>query len=267
MKIGTLSDLHIDRNEIVFNDAVNIVWDTVKESGIDKLFIAGDTSKNYKESIAFADKLTALGVDTYTLFGNHEFESISYKDRRNLANECYISNKAIPLNEDTVVLAIDGFADHSFVLENDNEIAKRMPRDKKYTTRIYYKDNIVNNEFIKELEEIFNSTLNSLTRMLEDNKDKNIIIMTHYIPSEHFLLFKEDDDFWNAQNAFMGSKRFGELAEKYKVNKFIFGHTHYAINERVNGVSYHCNPVGYITKGNINEFKERVEDMYQVFEF
>ncbi|WML53240.1 hypothetical protein RCG17_00550 [Neobacillus sp. PS3-12] len=43
----------------------------------------------------------------------------------------------------------------------------------------------------------------------------------------------------------MGSSRFGELAVKYSVKKYIFGHIHKRYHDQYKGIEIICNPLGY----------------------
>lgn len=266
MKIGFLSDLHIMHNTNMIEEALDVVVQAAKSAEIDKLFIAGDTSESYKITLDFVDLLSGAGIDTYTIFGNHEYWSIDYEGAMELKHDKYIHGKAIPLINDYVVIGLDGMFDYSFVLDVDNYSNRRLPQDKHRLKRMGKSTFDLNRNNIKRHEEIFDDMDNKLTNLLEKHKDKNIILMTHYVPSSEFILYTDYDDTWNANNAFMGSTKYQKLAEEYGVDKVIFGHTHNQFNKVINGVSYHCNPIGYKNYEFIEPFRERVKNRLKVFE-
>lgn len=265
MRIGFLSDLHIDHNTSMMEQSLQAIISAVQETGVDKLFIAGDTSNNYKTTFELVDNLRENGIETYTIFGNHEYWSLTYEKAQALDNPNYISGETIVLDDNNVVVAIDGFFDYSFVTEVENLVNLRMPKDKFTLTSMGKRHFDLKRSKITEYEEVFNSMHARLIEMLEEHKDKNIILMTHYVPHPDFVIYG-DDSIWNANNLFMGSVKYGELAEKYGVSQVIFGHTHTKWHKTINNVEYICNPVGYKNMEYDGVFSERVEDSLTVIE-
>lgn len=266
MRVGFLSDLHIPNNVNIYSEAIDVVVQAYRDAELDKLFLAGDTSNNWKMSLDFVSDLGKEGLDVYTIFGNHEYWSISYNDMQEKEHERYINEKAIDINNDWVVIGLDGMFDHSLVLEVDNFSNWRLSRNKEDLNQIGLGSFDLDRNMVGNYEEVFKKMEESLIKLLENNKEKSIILMTHYVPSDEFILYTEYDDTWNINNAFMGSKRYQELAEQYGVKKVIFGHTHTAHNKTINGVNYHCNPVGYKNWEFSVSFREQVYEKLKVFE-
>ena len=79
MKIGVLSDLHIDTNgkHLPENETfASIVSDQIKIQNIALFLIAGDISSDYHESQRFLDELTTLsGIKLLFVPGNHDYWS------------------------------------------------------------------------------------------------------------------------------------------------------------------------------------------------
>lgn len=265
MKIGFLSDLHITHNSNMIEQAVNIVVEAYKKANLDKLFIAGDISNNYKTTLKFIDMLVLEGVDAYTVFGNHEYWSISYEDAQLIEHDRYINGKTVKLKEDKVVIGIDGFFDYSFILDVDNPYTKELPHDKEMLNRYGKRAFDLKKNKIGNYSEVFLAMEKMLIESLEANRGKDITILTHYVPHHEFAIYNTDKS-WTACNSFMGSNRYSELAEEYNVNRVIFGHTHNKFNRKINGVSYHCNPVGYGSFEFTDSFRDRVNSVLKVFE-
>ena len=225
MRIGFLNDLHITHNVNMIKEALDVVCQAAKDAEIDKLFIAGDTSESYKITLDFVDLLSEAGMDTYAIFGNHEYWSINYEDALNINHDRYIHGKAVELVNDYVVIGIDGMFDYSFVLDVDNHSNRRLFKDKNVLNTIGERTFDLKRNKIRNYEEVFTDMNSKLISLLRKHKDKNIILMTHYVPSSEFILYTDYDDTWNANNAFMGSTKYQKLAEEYGVDKVIFGHT------------------------------------------
>lgn len=270
MRIGFLSDLHITNNSVGLSDAVEIVLSACQKAGVDKLFIAGDTFNNYKRTFEFVELLNQTGLETYTILGNHEYWSTSHEKIKKINNDYYIHGKAIDIDNDWIVIGLDGMFDHSFVTDVDNYHNNAIWLSEESINKsgeIYFdldKNKVGGNK--KEYKKVFAEMDATLVNLLETHKEKNIILMTHYVPSSEFVHYSDTDDNWNKNNAFMGSIRYQELAEKYGVKKVIFGHTHTRHNKTINGVDYHCNPVGYMGWEFLVSFEAQVNKRLKVFE-
>lgn len=265
MRIGFLSDLHITHNNAMMAQAVSSVVEAYKENNLDKLFLAGDTSNNYKTTLAFLDELVKEGVDVYAIFGNHEYWSITYDKALSLNHERYINNKRMDFDRFSII-SIDGYFDFSFVREVDKpymELVSKNIEDLVVMGEQYFD---LRRSKIKNHKEVFEDMINKLRMLLEETRDREVILMTHFVPSEEFISYI-DDRIWNSNNAFMGSKRFRELAEKYGVSKVIFGHTHVSHEKKINGVEYYCSPVGYGSFEYEGTFRNQVKKKLKVFEY
>lgn len=257
MRLGFLSDLHIDVNLNMLEHAVSVVAEAYKENKLDRLFLAGDTSGDYYITFRFIDRLKEEGLKVYTIFGNHEYWSISYKDAQLLDNDSYINEKEVMVDNNTVVIGVDGLYDYSFVLDVYNQHTLPLPKSIEDLNAVGRRTFDLKRNKVGNYREVFDSMEKGLVDRLKEHKGKNIILMTHYVPSEEFVVYLGERD-WDINNSFMGSKRYQEIAEEYGVKKVIFGHTHHTYNETVNGIGYHCNPIGYGRFEYEGTFKDRV---------
>ena len=166
MRIGFLSDLHITHNVNMIKEALDVVCQAAKSAEIDKLFIAGDTSESYKTTLDFLDLLSEAGIDTYAIFGNHEYWSINYEGAMEIKHDKYIHGKAIPLINDYVVIGLDGMFDYSFVLDVDNYSNRRLSKDKNVLNTVG--ERIFDLKRNKNLNGVF-LYLKGIIRILKDN--------------------------------------------------------------------------------------------------
>ena len=267
MKIGFLSDLHITNNSNFIEHAVNSVYEVVSENKVDKLFLAGDTSNNYKMTFEFIERLSELGIDTYTILGNHEYWSTDYEQAKLLNNDKYLHGKSLKLTDDVVVIGIDGFFDYSFVTEVDNKYTNKVNKEIFRLRSVGERTFDLSRMKIKkkDYEETFNHMKELLINQLEANLGKQVIVFMHHVPHQNFIVYN-DDKIWTSNNSFMGSKKFHEIFKEHKVNKVIFGHTHKQFSDIIDNVQYFCNPVGYRNYEFQETFQERVKKMLKIIE-
>lgn len=252
----------------MIEQALDVVIEVCQANSVDKLFIAGDTSNNYKTTLAFVDLLVQAGVDTYTIFGNHEYWSIDYFKASEIKHDRYINGKTVNLDNGTIIVGLDGFFDYSFVLDVENKWTKNIPKDKDLLNEIGERSFDLKRNRIKNYEEVFNLMKSQLISQLEiakANQIDRVILLTHYVPSKDFIIYNNDYT-WTSNNAFMGSTKYQELAEAYGIDKVVFGHTHNQFNKIINGVGYHCNPIGYKGFEFTESFRERVINRIKVIE-
>lgn len=267
MKIGFLSDLHLPNNEPIPYYAAHYIKEVYDNNNLDMLFLAGDTGNNFKKTADIVDLLSREGLNIYYVLGNHEYWSASYQEIQSLNLPRYINGKTVELNDDWVVIGLDGMFDFSFVTKVNNSANEKLAKD--YNSLVNHGMNYFDLTRLKigDYNEVFEAMKIALIEQLEANKNKNIILMLHHVPTHHAIHYSEFDNVWNGNNAFMGSTQYAELAEAYNVKKVIFGHTHTNFNETVNEVSYHCNPVGYGNGYEFSEsFQERMEKQLLTFE-
>lgn len=255
-----MSDLHIDSGKESIKSAADTVTKVCKSKGIEKLFIGGDTSDYWEISLKFIELIREKGVQAYTIFGNHEYLSLSYKEARKLSRPEYIGDSYIKLNNNSVVIAIDGLHDYSFVLDVDNQCNKSLPKSIKELNEASHRKFNPYKYKIGNYKKVFDRMMDNLKIMLEINKSKEIIVMLHYVPHVNFIKYKNNNKGWNINNSYMGSTHYSKLFERYNVKKVIFGHTHDFYDKTINGVRYHCNAIGYQKTEYDKTFEERLNE-------
>lgn len=75
MKLGFISDIHIDRGKTKKEtDFLHTLSAYIKDQTLDEVFIGGDISNYYEKTIAFVEKLQAYsGAKIYFIPGNHDY--------------------------------------------------------------------------------------------------------------------------------------------------------------------------------------------------
>ncbi|MBU8919349.1 metallophosphoesterase [Neobacillus sp. 114] len=244
MKIAILSDIHEGLNrKRTQSQIMDVLYKWIEINRPDVFMISGDMTAGPDKSLAFLNKLQHDFPKTKFLFvhGNHDVyhEDSQAAYEKLLQFPGNLGNGPVELNGDWVVIGDGGWYDYSYQIEGYTEEQFRIGTfndftwpDKQYA-HWPGSDGEETDRYVQKLE-----------KWLHEYRGKNIIMVTHVVPFQKFLQVKNDPS-WDFFNAMMGSERFGELALKYGVKKYIFGHIHTRYHEHYNGIEMICNPLGY----------------------
>ncbi|MED4202917.1 metallophosphoesterase [Neobacillus mesonae] len=244
MRIAVLSDIHEGLNrKNTGADIMAILKNWITSHPPEVFVIGGDMTAGPEKSLNLLNQLQNACPDTRLLFvnGNHDV----YSENSKAAHEILLQfpgnlgNGPVELNPDWVVIGDGGWYDYTFGVEGftEEQFSKGKFNDFTWPDKSYAhwpkSDQAETTRYLEKLE-----------GWLRDYQGKNIIMVTHVVPFSRFIL-KKNDPSWDFFNAMMGSARFGELALKYGVKKYIFGHIHTRYHEQHNGIDIVCNPLGY----------------------
>lgn len=244
MRLAILSDIHEGLNrKKTESDIMGILKKWIIENAPDFLIISGDMTAGPEKSLMRLNELQDQCPNTKLLFvhGNHD---VYYEDSK-IANDILLQftgnlgNGPVEIGNNWVVIGDGGWYDYSFGLEefNEEEFAKGTYNDFTWPDITYA-------HWPNSDKEVTTRYLIKLENWLKKYKDKKIILVTHFVPFKKFVQVKGDPA-WDFFNALMGSTQFGELALKYKVKKYIFGHIHTRYHEIYEDIEVICNPLGY----------------------
>ncbi|WP_042460710.1 metallophosphoesterase [Neobacillus dielmonensis] len=244
MRIAVLSDIHEGLNrKNTQTDLMGLLHKWMAAHMPDVFIIGGDMTAGPEKSLALLNQLQQYSPRTKFLFvhGNHDI----YHEDSKAAHELLLQfpgnlgNGPVELNDDWVVIGEGGWYDYSFGIPGftEEQFSNGTYQDFTWPDKIYAHwpgaDREQTDRYILKLE-----------NWLSEYHGKNIILVTHFVPLSQFVLYK-DDPKWDFFNAMQGSFRFGELALKYGVKKYIFGHIHTRYHEQIEGMEIICNPLGY----------------------
>lgn len=244
MKIAVLSDIHEELNRKKTGaDIMALIeqWLTVHRPDI--FIIAGDIAGDPDRALELLEGLQAVVPDIRLLFvnGNHDIYASDSQEAYDklLAFPGNLGNGPVELDGDWVVIGDGGWYDYSFGVEghSEEEFAAGVYKD-------YHWPDMRHAHWPRSDIEETRISLAKLEGWLQQYEGKNIIMVTHVIPFHHYLRVKNIGS-WDFFNAMMGSVRYGELALKYGVKKYIFGHIHLRYHDWHEGIEVICNPLGY----------------------
>lgn len=240
MKIGILSDLHVDHYD------ENYIYNT----DIDVFVIAGDISGSLFITKQVIEALAEHHKEIIFIDGNHEHYASgnvheNMKELEDFSNSFKNVSYLNGINKvsfgSTIFIGCCGWYDF--------QNSKYDFATCKYAFNKYMNDKYIN--FSSTPEELAIQQSNNLKKLVEDMQNdetvENIIVVTHSIPIENAILYT-NDKIWNMLNgsfANISMKNVINADEKHKIKLWTFGHTHLKWDFVENEIRFICNPRGY----------------------
>jgi putative phosphoesterase len=248
VKLGILSDIHVDLNTEGEDGITPAICRTVERQNIDCLITAGDVADDFRRSVAFIQTVRErTGRRCLFVPGNHDIwtehhpEMSSWQIYEALQEvPGNLSSGLQPLADDWIAIGDLGWYDYSFGgAEYSIEEFDRM----QFGERVW-QDGVkaVWNRRTREVHEFFYS---KLKKQLEEHREKRIVLVIHVLPIADFTVRRPSEE-WNYLNAFLGSREYGDLVLQHPNVKYcITGHVHYRKTKRIGDTEFVCNCLGY----------------------
>lgn len=231
MKIGILSDIHVDINYSNGKDIITpAICVYILKNHLDIFIIAGDIASDYALSLHVVETIEKdTGIPCLFVPGNHDIwtEHHPGMTSRDIYHELQkhphnLAASPFNLNDKWIVIGDIGWYDYRF----GSTIYTTKDFDRMQYDERVWQDSIQAkwNRSTMEMHKFF---LNKLENQLAAAGDKKIILVTHVLPIKEFTV-QNPPPMWNYLNAFLGSPEYGELVEKHPGIKYsISGHVHY----------------------------------------
>lgn len=233
MRIGTLSDLHIDRNNHYLNHGETFeksLSALIKEKAIDLLLIAGDVSNHYLETDAFLKKTSELSrIPVLFVPGNHDYWAKDHdvKDTHKVdaffnRQEYSLVDRPYIINDEWAVVGTPGWYDYGY---GNHEIYTREKFEKKqYSFATWNDKHYV--DWQAADQEVSEHMLKQVTEDLKKVGNRKIIFMTHIATHPEFVI-PLPHRVYNYANAFLGAKSYEQLYDTFpNISYSIMGHVH-----------------------------------------
>jgi len=249
MKIGFISDLHIDINSDY--PVVQSLKQVIREKEVEMLVLAGDTFNMAELTVEFARSLEKeLGIIVKFIFGNHE-----YYETNNNFNYWRAQQSVFPfVVDDYTIIGDTGWYDYSWALSDGGLIRKGKAKGLGGTWSdhrwIKYPEEIVGDTATWFHNENYKS-IEKQSKMIQTNKT---IVVMHMVPHYKFLVSTPE---YRTTNAFFGSEPISKLITSIAPNYCIYGHTHWAKTNDIGNTQYTARPIGYYFEWN-NKIYDRI---------
>lgn len=248
MKIGIISDIHIDLNFTESDEITPAICRSIKDKSLDLIIIAGDVASDYKLVLSSLEEIEKqTNIPCLYVPGNHDIWIENYPEKNSW--EIYellksfphnLSNGPFEINKDWVVVGDLGWYDFSF---GDKKYTFKDFSQMKYEERVW--QDSIKAVWDRSTLEMHRYFLDKLEKQLIKYQNKKIILVTHVLPILNFTV-QPPSPMWEYMNAFLGSSEYGELILKYPNVKYaVSGHVHYRKQKIIQGTKFICNCLGY----------------------
>uniref|UniRef100_A0A6C0C5V9 RING-type domain-containing protein n=1 Tax=viral metagenome TaxID=1070528 RepID=A0A6C0C5V9_9ZZZZ len=257
LSLDIISDLHIDQWSKKYK--IKYPYGEIVEKPIninnksDILIIAGDISDDLDLSLNYINNISEKYDKILFIDGNHEHVNaypelydinFIHKKVNELNNNkiIYLPNNEYKIN-DKVFIGYCGWWDYNNKLDLEN--GKKYFN--KWIPEFTEEDNILfMNNVLNQAEYEYDKIINLLKKYDNDDSIKEIILVTHSVGHKSFKVVNKSTDYNTMFNNIKSNK----------LNNWIFGHTHYDINDKINNIKYICNP-----RGRPNDFNRLKYDI------
>lgn len=270
MRIGIISDLHIDRynnsedNIPLYEEAL---INEVKDRNVELLLIAGDISNSYELTMDFIRTVAEeSGTEIKFVPGNHDLwqKEITQDTEEVLKRyaeqpECLVERPYI-VNEEWAIAGHTGWYDYTYA---SGEFSyNRLEKRAYYGGTWQDKHNIAWRYNDVEMSRQFSQTVR---RDLEPLGNRKIILVTHIVTSKRFRV-PMPHRLFDYYNAFIGTSDFDAICNDFPVHYSIMGHVHFRHSLTENGITYICPCLGYKREWRTDDIRTEIGNAFYVIE-
>lgn len=267
MKIGMISDLHIDINSEF--PVINKLCDIVKSRQLDILLVAGDISENVRMTLDAVELLNKQsGAAVYFVPGNHDMWDTGGPEEKGdtdkvyamySASPCCLCGKAIKLNESWTLFGDIGWYDYSF----GSDKFSREEFDKMHYENRTWQDHIKNKWTVDNISKN-QEMLDRLTSLMRENPSEHKILVTHMLVHPAFTVSRPGQ--WEYFNAFLGSSAYYNLCKEFQVDYAQMGHVHYRKVVEEGDSVYVCACLNYASEWRSNDYIGEIQSALYVLD-
>lgn len=270
MRIGIISDLHIDR----YNNSVEHIplyeEALIKETEnrkIDLLLIAGDISNSYDLTMDFI-RTVSKESNTEIKFvpGNHDLWQADITEDTEAVLERYarqpesLIRSPMIINDDWAVAGHTGWYDYTYA--SGEFTYDRLERRSYYGGTWQDKNHIAWRYNDAEMSRQFSR---AVREDLESLGARKIILITHIVTSKRFRV-PMPHRLFDYYNAFIGTSDFNAIYNDFPVHYSIMGHVHFRHSLTENGITYICPCLGYKREWRTDDISTEIGNAYYVIE-
>lgn len=271
MKIGVISDLHIDANsndQISIESFEEILTNEINEQEIELLLIAGDVSNQATLSHQFIENIKQK-TNKPVLFvpGNHDYWSKGQEEKNTnetlayfKAQEESIIEKPFVINDEWAIVGHSAWYDYTFA---DRRFSVEELSTGSYNGRVW--QDKLNTDWKIDDRSLSKQFAETVHKDLEQMKDKNIIFMTHMVTYRNFGV-KLPNPVFDFFNAFIGTSDFNQMLQTYNIKYNIMGHVHYRKREVENGITHICACLGNQKEWHTPDLATEIKHALQIIQ-
>lgn len=268
MKLGVISDLHIDRHQTYSSEIyLKYLIEVIEKARVSLIIIAGDISNNSERTLAFINQLdAAITAQVAFVPGNHDIwrnkedttttEAILKRYREHPL--CLMHAPII--RGDWCIRWHMGWFDYAYADARFSD--EKLQRGKHYGAT--WQD-LVHTDFTEEASVRAMHYADEVNKQLEQYQGKKVILVTHFVTHPAFLVPTPHRVF-DFFNGFIGTQSFDALFERYPIRYSIMGHVHFRKVVHEENTSYIAACLGYPREWRTPDLKTELERTIQVID-
>lgn len=239
VKIAFSSDNHIDVNKLDRWEVLERQAAYLVREKIDFYVMVGDFFNDFNLTLQFARDLQTRVQTTTTvrfLVGNHDMAGVSLAELEQPVDELYLHHKTLQVAPNIQLVGNNGWYNYDFVAQ-DYTLAEILAfKNLWYDRRL---DRSVPDYARFEL------SLAQLRHDLTAVAGQQTLVATHFVPRIETIQRFEHSRL-DRMNAFLGSRRYGELFDERGVQTVVSGHLHVGQKSLQSAATlYYNSAVGY----------------------
>ncbi|MBO1198550.1 metallophosphoesterase [Staphylococcus simiae] len=267
MRIGAISDLHVDRHNVLTSeDYLAALVVAVNSKHIDILLLAGDIANHFEITTHFIQRLTDK-IDIPVLFvpGNHDFwqaATLSTPDilaKYQQLDQCLINQPYIA-NEEWAIVGHTAWYDYSYA--NDKFSLEQLESGKHYGATWQDKEKIswgISDQRLSRL------AAEQVEQDIKKVGNRKIILMTHMVTHHQFVV-PTPHRIFDFYNAYIGTSDFDDIYHRYHIPFSIMGHVHFRKVVSEQGTTFMCPCLGYPRQWRTNDIQHEMVQTLMTFE-
>lgn len=225
MKVAFSSDIHLDINHLDVNQVVSLQANYLKRQAVDYYFIIGDSFNDFQKTLNYVHSLQQAlpKVIIKFLAGNHDmFNGINYEDLETEVDANYFHNQFVDLPKTNWrIIGNNGWYDYSYAAH-----LKRSADRFYHWKQAYWADRIIEQPE-SDISRFQRALTQVNTNLLQAKQHgRKTVLLTHFVPNQHFIHYTADDRFFNMANGMLGGIGLERLINQYHVPLVVFGHLH-----------------------------------------
>jgi putative phosphoesterase len=249
MKVGFISDLHIDRNfEIPAEFYLKTLLDVVAEQHLQVLVIGGDISNHYATTIKFIETLQKQAeIPVYFIPGNHDFweEKEAKKDTRGIyrlykEHPQSLIESPVQLTDNFTLVGHPAWYNHA--VYDEKQFTSDEVEHGKFRWA-YWQDKLRMDWQMTD-EDVSQYFSQIIQKDLEQVTTENIILQTHVVTVPEFTMPMPHRIF-DFFNAYLATDDLKDFHKKYPITHEVMGHVHFRGDFMKDETRFITNSLGY----------------------
>ncbi|MBA5728241.1 metallophosphoesterase [Aerococcaceae bacterium INB8] len=271
MRIGFISDLHVDNFTYEVQDYVDVLTEEIKKNELEMFVIGGDIANSYKATTHFVEALQEqANTLVYFIPGNHDLWDRE-TDRANINTMAiYQRYKEHPqcLIESPIMLTkrvglVGHTAWYNYVKYNKEKFSLDKIKKGRYKGVTWQDKKYI--QWPKEDPEMSKYFAEVIEKDIQKLHAESYILVTHMITIPKFTmpLPHRVFDFFNA---YIATDDINLIYEKYPIEKSIMGHVHFRGEVERKGTLYITNSLGYVKEWRSKDMRKEIQNSLYIYD-